>query len=152
MADAASVSPRPRRDVLIVEDDTATQMLLMALMGTKGLTCSLARDGIEALERLSEYDFAAIILDLVLPRLNGFDLMRRLAAERPELPPRTIILTAASEWALHGFNEVALARVVLLKPTDIESLADETLACVAGEAPRPHTHRGRSYRLTQIEK
>lgn len=152
MADAVSVSPRPRRDVLIVEDDPATQLLLMALLGTKGLTSSLARDGIEALDLLREYDFAAIVLDLVLPRLNGFDLLRRLAAERPDLPPRTIILTAASAWALQDFAEASLARVVLHKPTDIEELADETLACVAGEVPGSRPHRERAYRLSQVEK
>jgi CheY-like chemotaxis protein len=63
-----------------------------------------------------------VILDLMMPRANGFDVIAFLTAERPDLLPTTIVLTAdSSRW-----NDPALSPVarVVQKPFDVKDFVD----------------------------
>jgi CheY-like chemotaxis protein len=69
----------PRR-ILIVDDFADSRDLLRMIFGTQGHSLRLARDGIEAVEAVREEKFDAIIMDLEMPNLNGWDATRLIRA------------------------------------------------------------------------
>lgn len=117
--------------VLIVEDDVQIQRLLTAIMTRDGLSPVVAGDGQSALSLLESSDFDAIVLDLMLPVLNGFDVLRYLSASKPALLERTIVLTGASEKMYRNSPQVRQARTLLRKPFDLAKLQQEVAACCA---------------------
>ncbi|MDQ4075608.1 MAG: response regulator [Chloroflexota bacterium] len=80
--------------VLIVDDDPGIQETLEAILEFEGYEVSLARDGIEALSYLEEELPGLILLDLMMPRMDGFALTQELERRglRAALP--IIVLTA----------------------------------------------------------
>lgn len=86
-------------------------------------------DGAEALTLLRNGCYDALILDLMLPRQNGFEILRDLKNTQPEILKRTIVLTAVSESTLRDFDDGHLVRKVMHKPFEIDALTREVLAC-----------------------
>jgi DNA-binding response OmpR family regulator len=119
----------PTRAVLIVEDDLPLQQLLSAVAARNGLVPVVASDGRKALSLLVSGDFDAVVLDLMLPVLNGFDVLRHLSAVKPDLMDRTIVITGAEERAYRNSPHVRHAHTVLRKPFDVTELQQEMLAC-----------------------
>ncbi|MBE9127669.1 MULTISPECIES: response regulator transcription factor [unclassified Coleofasciculus] len=67
--------------VLIVEDDLTQRQLLSMVIKKLGLSVIIAVDGIEALEKVEQYSPELIILDIIMPRMNGYEVCRRLRAD-----------------------------------------------------------------------
>jgi len=78
--------------LLIVEDETRMADLLQKGLTEEGHAVVCAPDGAEGLELAKSYDFDVIILDVMLPKLNGFDLAKRLRSEKVHTP--ILMLTA----------------------------------------------------------
>jgi DNA-binding response OmpR family regulator len=85
----------PRSTVLLVDDEESVQKLLTYPLEREGYTVVQARDGEEALERYRETQVDLVILDLMLPRLDGLAVCRRLREERSAVP--IIMLTARGD-------------------------------------------------------
>lgn len=62
--------------ILVVEDERAMREIIRDYLTAHGLECDLARDGQEALELLEEQDYDAVVLDVLMPRLDGFGVCR----------------------------------------------------------------------------
>lgn len=122
-------------NVLVVEDDDATRALLVEYLRHRGvLEVEGARDGVEALHRLSTRPFKVVILDVMMPHMSGIDLLHSLEAiakdpslKGPAEPPAIVIITGAPHETL---DEAALAqrfpnliRGVMRKPFDFAQLA-----------------------------
>jgi DNA-binding response OmpR family regulator len=84
-----------RSTVLLVDDEESVQKLLTYPLEREGYTVVQARDGEEALERYRETPVDLVILDLMLPRLDGLAVCRRLREERSAVP--IIMLTARGD-------------------------------------------------------
>jgi CheY-like chemotaxis protein len=110
--------------VLLIDDDPTVRSLLGALLRRDGLDHEAACDGAEAIARLRRRDFDVIVLDLLLPKLNGFEVLRFLKAERPHLLPRVVIITTAFESTLRDFEDGKRVAAVLRKPFDIGEFSD----------------------------
>jgi DNA-binding response OmpR family regulator len=78
--------------LLIVEDETRMADLLRKGLTEEGHNATCAHDGAEGLDLARHYEFDVIILDVMLPRLNGYDLAKRLRAEKIRTP--ILMLTA----------------------------------------------------------
>jgi DNA-binding response OmpR family regulator len=81
-----------RSTVLLVDDEESVQKLLTYPLEREGYEVVQARDGEEALERYRETPVDLVILDLMLPKLDGLAVCRRLREERSAVP--IIMLTA----------------------------------------------------------
>lgn len=79
-------------NLLLVEDDRKLSRAVAALLEEEEHTVDLAYDGERGLEMGLENEYDAIILDLMLPRMDGFEVCKRLRANRIETP--IIMLTA----------------------------------------------------------
>jgi len=93
--------------ILIVDDDKAQRAALVAMLADSDFETEVAADGLEALERLAVFNADVIVADLVMPRMDGFELLRHLK-ERGGLTP-AITLTgfgsmAKALSAVHDLN------------------------------------------------
>jgi DNA-binding response OmpR family regulator len=90
--------------VLIVEDEPRILDFVTRRLATEGFVVEAATDGIEALEVVARRRPALVVLDLLLPRLDGLSVLRRLAGEHPTLP--VVIVSARSDLPtkLRGFE------------------------------------------------
>jgi DNA-binding response OmpR family regulator len=120
--------------ILIIDDDPGIRGLLDVVLRRKGFECDLAVDGAEAEKKLRIHDYDAILLDLMLPRLNGFELIRFLKAERPHLLERVIVVTAVAEITLRDFDDQKLVCALLRKPFDLNQLIATVSACAEKSA------------------
>lgn len=81
-----------KKKILVVEDEESLLKLESILFSSKGYAVTGARDGGSALAELKREQPDLVVLDVMLPDLDGFEVCRRLKAEYPALP--VIMLTA----------------------------------------------------------
>ncbi len=120
----------PASNILLVEDDPKMPELLTTLLHDDQITLDTAKDAAEAQARLKEKPFDLILLDLGLPGLNGFDLLRQLKAAPETQPIPVIVLTAWNSTAdkLRGFELGAVD--YLTKPFEAAELKARVCAAL----------------------
>jgi two-component system cell cycle response regulator CtrA len=79
---------------LLVEDELTAAQGIAAMLRSGGVVVDTAEAGEEALELIRHYDYDIVVLDLMLPDMEGFDVVRRIRAARIEVP--VLILSALS--------------------------------------------------------
>jgi DNA-binding response OmpR family regulator len=124
----------PSHSVLIIEDDDATRDLLAAIATDYGFVPQVAADGETAMGQLAESDFEVVLIDLLLPRVDGFELLRLLKSKKPDLLERTIVVTAASEMSTRECVELRSVWRLMHKPVDVDALSTEMMSCAAEHA------------------
>lgn len=77
--------------ILLVEDDMFLRNLLTARLGREGFRVESATDGIEALEKIRALRPNLVLLDLILPRKNGFEVLQEIADD-PQLASIPVII------------------------------------------------------------
>ena len=80
-----------------------------------------ARDGFEAIEKISKNDYSTILLDLMMPRVDGVGVLRYLENSDPALAPSVILMTAAADSATEAAQAGPVV-ALLRKPFDISEL------------------------------
>lgn len=115
-------APAPPSTVLVVDDDHRQRLVLSEMIASLGYSVGTAVDGQEALSKLEATQFNVIITDLVMPRMDGFQLLRTLI-ERDEATP-AIVLTGFGNIT-HAVSVVHDLRAFwfLEKPTQPSVLA-----------------------------
>lgn len=81
--------------ILVVEDEDDIADLVQLHLGDLGHSVDVVGNGTEGLERALNHDYDLVILDIMLPGMDGFDVCKRLRAEKRSLP--ILMLTAKSE-------------------------------------------------------
>lgn len=115
--------------LLIVEDDASTLSLLAAVARREGYDALLAGDGETAFGFLAANEIDLMLLDLLLPRVSGFDILRHLSKNSPKMLDRTIVITAAADSLLRNCHELSLTAAVFRKPIDLNDLVAEMHRC-----------------------
>ena|SRR2546430_1751474 len=122
-------------NILVVEDDDNVRRLLAEhLTARMPVNVDSARDGVEALHQISTTPYAVVILDLMMPKMSGTDLLDALVAlssdpsvKAMETPPPIVVITGAPESALPDDvirkRGPGVVRGVFRKPLDIARLA-----------------------------
>lgn len=110
------------RSVLVVDDDPAIRKVLTTTLGLEGYEIDVAVDGEEALARVDEKMPDLMILDIMMPKLNGLDVLERLRgqAETSSLP--VILLTAKSSQEDQWEGWRRGVDYYMTKPFDVEDL------------------------------
>ena len=116
--------------VLVVEDDPAIRRLCMMVLKREGCVVEEATDGIEAVLKLGLGEFDVIILDLMMPNLDGFAFVDTLSANDPSRLKRIIVTSAASPAVIRD-NLRGTPFAVLPKPFDIGDLVAKVKECIA---------------------
>lgn len=113
--------------VLVVDDDNAIRMLLFTVLRRRGYTVDVARNGAEAMQRCTQCAYAVVLLDLMMPKMSGYEVLEALEQENAATRPLIIVLTAGNEP--RNLNPSLVAGTVR-KPFDIEMLVDTLSACM----------------------
>ena len=114
--------------VLVVDDDDAIRALLCTILRRRGLAVDSARNGAEALVRCEQCRYAVLLLDLMMPQLNGYEVLDAFANRRREERPLILVLTAGAEPRNLSADLVA---GTIRKPFDVEMIVDTILAALA---------------------
>jgi two-component system response regulator MprA len=128
--------------VLVAEDTLEVRDLLVEVLIAEGYSVVTATDGIEALEAMRHYHVDVLLLDLMMPRLDGWKILQRLMAELGQHAPRVIVVSAAHDML--GAQNHPLVEATVCKPFDLDhllALVDNLAhrpAAVASQASHPH--------------
>jgi CheY-like chemotaxis protein len=103
------------RTVLLVEDDPDTARLTSELVQELGYEVTLAASGREALQHLETGEYAAIVLDLVLPDLDGFEILEHLRQNNSPALRHVIVITGMPDRYIDRLDRNQIC-AVLQKP------------------------------------
>lgn len=123
--------------VLVVDDDLGISKSLAEILTAWGCVVETAADGQEALHRLREGHFQLVLTDVVMPRMDGYELYREIQVRHPELP--VLMMTAFHYDRDHIIKRsrlLGLGGVIFKKPVDPVRLRQAMLDLV-GSAPKP---------------
>lgn len=115
--------------ILIVEDDAAIRRLVRMVLQRIGYNVEVAVDGVEAVLKMGLVEFDVIILDLMMPNLDGFAFINTLQANDPDRLRRIIVTSAASPSIIRERLE-GQPFDLLAKPFDIHELTRRVRACI----------------------
>ncbi len=106
--------------ILIAEDDPDARRLLASLMNQLGFNVAEATDGLDAIHRLRDAEFDLVIVDLMMPRIDGYVVIRYLEEQRPDT--RAIVISGVRPEELDGIGHSDVVDAVLPKPIDFTEL------------------------------
>jgi two-component system alkaline phosphatase synthesis response regulator PhoP len=110
--------------ILIAEDDANILGLMSVFLSGLGYEVSLARDGQEALDMAAQIKPDLMIVDVMMPKINGFKLVNTLSMERADIPmPKIIMLTALGDQENVQRGLAVGADVYIPKPFNLEDVA-----------------------------
>ncbi|MGZ7078070.1 MAG: response regulator [Thermoanaerobaculia bacterium] len=112
--------------VLVVDDEPAIRALVTKIVERAGLPVDNARDGAEAIEKLDANSYEVLVVDLMMPNVDGFAVVDYLR-DRPGPRPAIIVITAGDTAAIRRLDG-SMVHSVLRKPFDIDVLGDLIVA------------------------
>jgi DNA-binding response OmpR family regulator len=115
--------------LLVVDDDRAIRKLLERIARRAGFDAEGAKDGAEALEMLDRADYDVALIDLMMPRVSGYELVQRISA-RPKRPI-IIVATALTNSDIASVDDT-LVRRVIRKPFDVHAVVAALNEAVQG--------------------
>lgn len=124
-----------KKKILVVDDDDAIRTMVERVLRREKFDVESARDGYEAIEKLNRNDYATILLDLMMPRVDGHGVLRYLETERGTTEPKVIVMTANAQGASETVTKKPVFRV-LPKPFDIRQLVSDVKECYGAAAAR----------------
>jgi CheY-like chemotaxis protein len=124
-------------DVLIAEDDPVVRLAVRHLLEAEGYICAEAEDGREALEIAQQCPPGLVLLDLMMPGLDGFSAAEQLRALPQTRAVPIHCLTALDFPAARRAAVRSGCEVFLTKPFDMEGLLDVVRASLHGDSHKP---------------
>jgi CheY-like chemotaxis protein len=115
--------------VLVVDDEPAIRALVAKIVQRAGLPVDSARDGAEAIEMLESSSYAVLVVDLMMPNVDGYGLIDWVK-QRGGPRPAIIVVSAGDTAALRRLDPT-MVHSILRKPFDIDVLGDLITAAAA---------------------
>ncbi len=125
----------PAHKILVVEDSPTARRATVDMLEGAGYEVITATDGEEALARAAEHQPHAVVLDIVLPKKNGYQVCRRLKEDKSSRTP-VLMLTAKDQERDRIWGQKQGADAYLAKPVNREELIrsiDELLSISASQ-------------------
>ena len=123
--------------ILVVDDNPVTRVLCSRVLGREGYEVLLAEDGIEALRLVKEKPVDLVLLDVMMPGLDGFDVLEALRKIHPTDQLRVLMVTAKdqSEDIVRAFETGADDYIT--KPLDLPVMLARVRAQLRSKAATP---------------
>ena len=115
--------------ILVVDDDDAIRLLVTRLFKREGHDVATASDGEEASRLLAAGGFDLVILDVMMPRMDGIQVARTIATS-PDPRPQIIIMTAAVQGIIDELPHASIWKVIS-KPFDLGQMLREGNAALS---------------------
>lgn len=110
--------------VLVVDDDEPIRSMVEAVLSREMFVVDTAKDGAEAIEKLTDSSYDVVVLDLMMPRKNGYDVIDFLRETQPEKLDGVVVMSAL----MIDQPRLPIARV-LSKPFDLRDLVSHVVEC-----------------------
>ena len=131
--------------ILVVDDEPAIRGLVTKIVQRAGYPADNARDGEEAIRRLETNDYAVLVVDLMMPNIDGFELIdwvKRRGGKRP-----AIIVVSAADNAAFRRLDALMVHSIIRKPFDINVLVDLITAAAESVAAEESEERSNVIRF-----
>ena len=117
---------------LVVEDDPAIRRLVEKLLVRHHIKIDLASDGRQAMQKLRDNQYSVVVLDLMVPEVNGFEVIAFLKESGSRTP--VAVVSAVSQQALTNLD-LDVVKVVISKPFDVDEFTKAILnLCAEAQA------------------
>jgi len=116
--------------VMVVEDSVTQREMISNLLKESGLRVTVASDGVEALEQVQQHCPALVVLDIVMPRMNGYELCRRLKSDPKTQNIAIVMCSSKGEefdryWGMKQGADAYIAKP--FQPTELVSTVKQLL-------------------------
>jgi two-component system, OmpR family, response regulator ResD len=115
-----------KRRILIVDDEVQIRNLVRNVLERAGFEVTAARNGCEAIELLAAGDYDVVLLDVMMPKVDGLEVVDELRKASSPVLAHTYLLTAGDANSLADLP----VRGVIAKPFDISVLVAEAKDCI----------------------
>ncbi len=109
-----------RSKILIVDDEPSVCSFLSEFLDYKGFDTTITQSGKEALKQLKSEDFDLVLLDIIMPEMNGFEVLERINQMEKKVP--VIILTGVRDQNVANDSIEMGAMDFISKPIDLDRL------------------------------
>jgi len=116
----------PQRRILVVDDDPEIRRILVTALRLESLDADEAVDGTSALNFLREHQYAVVLLDIMMPGVDGFAVLD--AIDQNSNPPVVLVLSGAGKQVLDRVDTSKIHGIVK-KPFDPLEIAEVVSAC-----------------------
>jgi CheY-like chemotaxis protein len=113
--------------VLVADDEDPIRTLVSKVLDRAGFDPVTVADGGQAIERLHEEQFDAVVLDLMMPRVDGYAVVDHLIETMPHMMEKTIVVTAFPQAAVR--ERIHHVCRVLSKPFDVAEFIAAVREC-----------------------
>jgi len=117
--------------ILVADDDQSIRQLLGTIIRREGFDVDTVADGVEAIEKLAAHDYAVILLDLMMPRRDGFEVIEYLKSHHPRTKPVVLVISAYADQRFKRVDAEIVAGVIR-KPFEIAELGGMIRLCGKG--------------------
>ncbi len=117
-------APATTHRALVVEDDPAIRRLVEKLLLRHGVEIDLAADGRTALDKLRSQRYSVLVLDLMVPEMNGFEVIDFVKKENLGIP--VAVVSAVSQQSLKNLD-LDVVKLVISKPFDVDEFTKAVL-------------------------
>ncbi|GCE25268.1 hypothetical protein KDA_07520 [Dictyobacter alpinus] len=132
----ATPTPERGKHLLVVDDSPSVRRVVSNMLKQHGWTVQMARDGVEALEMISQETPAAVLLDIEMPRMDGYELISTVRAQEQYRTLPLVVLTSRAA-AKHQQRAMSLgASAYVVKPYQDEELLNTINTLVYGAVAR----------------
>jgi CheY-like chemotaxis protein len=122
-----------QKNILIVDDDKQTRLKLTRALARPDYAVSSVEDGNEALQMLSAKPFDLILLDILMPKMDGIEVLKQLQADTSRKMPEVIVISAVEDpESIQRCRQLG-ARYYLTKPVDADLLNARVKEALAGK-------------------
>ena len=115
-------------DILVIEDEKPLLKLIATALQREGLTVATAHDGAEGIECLSHGKYGVVLLDLMMPRVNGWEVIDWLK-KHPDHRPHSLIVVTAADRNVFAELDPEIVNAIIVKPFDTWELAGYVKRC-----------------------
>jgi DNA-binding response OmpR family regulator len=115
--------------ILVVDDDPGVRRLLVLLFQREGWSVTTVEDGERAVEQIALARPDVVVLDLMLPKLSGVEVLQDATLQDYPSAERVLLLTAASQAQLRRLPSDLRIRQLIRKPFDTAELLQSVRAC-----------------------
>jgi len=124
-----TITGEHQRTIVVIDDDLAIRVLLQAVLTRLGFAVVLAEDGAIGMNKVRTQRFDLILLDLMMPNMNGYEFLEKLREEFPDGYPHVIVFTAAGPRGVERIPEGAVCDSIL-KPFDLQKFIELIKGCL----------------------
>ena len=117
--------------ILIADDDASIRQLLATIVKRERLNVDTASDGEDAIHKLQEHEYSVILLDLMMPHVNGFEVIEYLREHPQQTKPVVLVITAYADQKFKRVDPDIVAGVIR-KPFEVAELGSLVRLCAMG--------------------